>query len=247
MKITLYKIRNRICRILFNIFSIDSLSLCRIRKRSDLKEYGSNYGGWVIPSSMLNKDSVVYCVGCGEDITFDLGLIEAFSCSVHGFDPTPRAVQHVKDNAGNNPNYVFHEFGLWDCEDTLRFFPPQNPEHVSHSLLNLQKTADYIEVKVKSLLQIMKDIGHQSVNLLKIDIEGAEYRVLHNIISENIPIDIICVEFDECYNPLDERYIHRIRASVNILLGHGYDLVCSQGNGNYTFVKRANKTVEATP
>ncbi|MFQ3225276.1 MAG: FkbM family methyltransferase [Lentimonas sp.] len=247
MKITLKKIKNRIARILFQLFSVDSLSLCRIHKRNDLKEYGSTYGGWVVPVSKLNEDSVVYCVGCGEDITFDLGLIDAFSCSVHGFDPTPRAIQHAKDNAGDNSKYTFHEYGLWDCEDTLKFFAPKNLQHVSHSLLNLQKTDDYIEVKVKSLQQIMKELGHKSLDLLKIDIEGAEYRVLHNIIRENIKIEVICVEYDEYYNPLDDRYIHRIRASVNDIVGHGYDLVCAQGNGNYTFVKKANKAVEATP
>jgi FkbM family methyltransferase len=233
--------------MLFSLASMDSLSMCRISKRKDLKEYGSLYGGWVIPTSMLNNKSIVYCVGCGEDITFDLSLIDSFSCLVYGFDPTPRAIKHVKENARDNSNYIFHEYGLWDCEDTLKFFSPKNQEHVSHSLLNLQKTDNFIEVKVKSLPLIMKELGHKSLDLLKIDIEGAEYRVLTAIISENIDIKVICVEYDEYYNPLDDRYIYRIRASVNAIIGHGYDLVCAQGNGNYTFVKRANKLVEATP
>ena len=44
-------------------------------------------------------------------------------------------------------------------EDVLEFFVPENPEHVSHSLLNLQKTEDSISVKVKRLSSLMKELG----------------------------------------------------------------------------------------
>lgn len=232
-----YKIINRTGRKVFKILGRDNISLAKIRSRRDLQEIGTVYGGWVVPTSLLGSDSICYCVGCGEDITFDLGLIDQFGCDVFAFDPTPRAIKHVTETAGQNPKYHFFEIGLWDKEGTVRFYVPQNPEHVSHSILNLQKTEDYIEVKVKRLQHVMKDLGHEKIDMLKIDIEGAEYRVIQSILEDSIDIKIICVEYDECFHALDGDYKKRIRGSVNKLLTAGYSLVCAQGNGNYTFVK----------
>ena len=38
-----------------------------------METLGTNYGGWSIPiNTSLNKDSVIYSGGVGEDISFDL-------------------------------------------------------------------------------------------------------------------------------------------------------------------------------
>ncbi|AOX03493.1 hypothetical protein BJP34_32315 [Moorena producens PAL-8-15-08-1] len=177
IKMKLQQIPRKVVDKLYNnayrLFGWDKISLTKINNRNDLKEIGTKYGGWVVPASLLDASSICYCVGCGEDISFDIGLINQFGCDVFAFDPTPRAIKYVQKVAGNNSKYHFFEIGLWNKEDTLKFYVPQNPDHVSHSLINLQKTSDYIEVKVKRLRQIMEDIGHKKIDLIKIDIEGA--------------------------------------------------------------------------
>lgn len=233
------EILKRLSRQIYKLLGKDSISDAKIFSREDLKEIGTKYGGWVVPSSLFKPDSICYCVGCGEDISFDLGVIDVFGCDIYGFDPTPKAIAYVKNVAGENPKYHFYDIGLWDKEDTLEFFVPKNPNHVSHSLLNLQKTDEYISVNVRRLSHIMKDLGHQHLDLLKIDIEGAEYKVIESIVEDNIDIKVICVEYDECFNSLDEKFRDRIRDSVNSLIKNGYSLVCAQGNGNYTFVRNA--------
>jgi FkbM family methyltransferase len=232
-----HKIINTLLNHTFTILGRDRISGIKIDSRNDLKEIGAEHGAWVVPTDLLNATSTCYCIGCGEDISFDIGLIEQFCCDVFAFDPTPRAVRHVERVAAQNTQYHFFEIGLWDKEDNLKFYVPKHPEHVSHSLLNLQNTDDYIVVRVKRLKCIMKEIGHNKIDLLKIDIEGAEYRVIESIIEDNIHVKVICVEYDECFNPLDGNYKLRIRASVNGLVAMGYALVAAQGNGNYTFVR----------
>jgi len=220
----------------FRIFGFDKVLGIRIRKRNDLKSIGTRYGGWVIPTTLLDAESICYCAGCGEDISFDMGLIEEIGCDVFAFDPTPRAIKYVSKVAGNNSQYHFFDVGLWDREDKLRFYVPKNPDHVSHSLLNIQKTNDYIDVRVNSLPRIMESLGHRTLNLLKLDIEGSEYKVIQSIIENNIEVNIICIEYDECFNPIDRNYKNRIKNSVKSMLEAGYSLVCAQGDGNYTFV-----------
>lgn len=216
----------------------DAVSGLPILQRNDLVHLGSVYGGWVIPASLFSAKSVCYCVGCGEDITFDLALIERFGCQVYGFDPTPRAIQHVNKVAGKNPLYRFSDIGLWDRADTLKFFVPSNPQHVSHSLVNLQGTSDYLEVRVDRLATVMKGLRHERIDLLKLDIEGAEYKVLGAMLEDKLDVGVLCIEFDEYSSPLDRGYKGRIRDIMLNIANAGYDLVCVQGGGNYTFVRR---------
>jgi FkbM family methyltransferase len=197
---------------------------------------GTNYGGWVVPVDRLNSSSICYCAGCGEDISFDIGLIELFNCKVYAFDPTPRSIDYVNKNFSNKKNLYFFDIGLWYKEDYLKFYQPKNQMHVSHSILNLQKTDEYFVAKVKRLRDILKNNNHNKIDLLKLDIEGAEYKVIDSIIEDNIKIDILCIEFDECYNPLDKHYKKRIKNYLNKLQNYGFRLVHSSGMGNYTFL-----------
>ncbi len=216
----------------------DPLTFARIVPRDDLTRIGTDYGGWVVPITVFDAGSICYCVGCGEDISFDLGLMERFGCHVFAFDPTPRAIAHVAERAGRNPNYHFSPVGLWDEPGVLKFYAPKNPEHVSHSLLNLQKTDHYIDVRVERLRRVMADNGHERLDLLKLDVEGAEYKVIDAMLEDRLDVRVLCVEYDECFNPLDGEYRRRIRASAAKLRRAGYALVCARGYGNYTFVKQ---------
>ncbi len=101
---------------------------------------GSDYGGWCINPERISASSVVYSFGVGEDLSFDLALIERFGVSVHAFDPTPRSRQWVEAQS-LPPQLEYHPFGIADSSGTAMFYPPANPEHVSHSLLNRPRTA----------------------------------------------------------------------------------------------------------
>ena len=56
---------------------------------------GTGYGGCVCSMESMGPESVVYSVGTGEDLSFDLAIIERFGCAVHGFDPTPKTVDSL--------------------------------------------------------------------------------------------------------------------------------------------------------
>jgi len=223
---------------------------------------GTPYGGWIIPKDWLTQDSVCYLVGAGEDISFDLGVAAKYGCQVHIFDPTPRAVSHFEEIAkglkqglpakcstspsGLYPEYPlelaahlkFHPIGIWNEDTTLRFFAPQNEAHVSHSLVNLQHSDRHIEVPVRQLSGLMLELGHRRLNLLKLDIEGAEYQVIQSILENKIEIDVLCIEFDEsAANHLDTKYLERIEQSLKSLLNVGFRVIAKETNcHNYTLV-----------
>lgn len=207
-------------------------SLLPIQKKARLVRIGSLYGGWVVPDD-LTPTSICYSAGLGEDASFDLGLIARFGCPVYAFDPTPRAIEYGAKVAEGESRFNFYPYGLWDSETELRFYAPRDPAHVSHSIKNLQKTDDFLVAPVKRLSAIMKDLGHDRIDLLKLDIEGAEYEVLNSIFEDGLEVGTICVEFDQ---PVPVRQTMR---AVRRLRDHGYVIVAIEG-WNFTFVPLKN-------
>ena len=204
-----------------------------------LERLGSNYGGWYIPTEKLTSHSVCYLAGVGEDITFALALIAACGCDVHAFDPTPRAAQHVLDEARNVGAFHFHPFGLWSEDAVMRFYAPRDPRHVSHSIVNLRSTKSFFEGPCRPLSAILRDLGHEHIDLLKLDIEGAEHEVLASMLADGIRPRILAVEFDQ---PVPYR---QMQQTFDRLLLAGYAFV-HMDSLNLTFIQRSElRTVSA--
>ncbi len=157
--------------------------------------FGSTYGGWDVVIDDLDRNSIVYSFGVGEDATFDTALIDRFGLIIHAFDPTPKSIQWVKKQ-GFSDHFVMHEYGLAARDGTISFHPPENPDHVSHTLLERPETCDRaITVPVKRLSTILGDLGHDRIDVLKMDIEGAEYEVVDDLRESEIRPRQILVEF----------------------------------------------------
>jgi FkbM family methyltransferase len=223
------------------------------------QKIGTGYGGWFVPNSLLSNRSLCYGVGAGEDISFEVELINRYGCEVHCFDPTPRAQRHVDQLHRNTINGIptsindavdlcykvdpgglarlhFHAIGLWSQDRIMRFYAPADPAHVSHSIVNLQHTTEYFEADCRTLQTVMQTLGHSDLSLLKLDVEGAEYEILASLIDGNIRPAVLCVEFDEGFNPLDDGYLPRILNMVSRVKACGYRLTYVDG-WNATFVR----------
>ena len=73
-------------------------------QHENLKLYGTQYGGMIIQENEDLEKSHVLSAGSGEDLTFDIELINKFNCRVFLIDPTPRAINYyklVKNNFGS--------------------------------------------------------------------------------------------------------------------------------------------------
>lgn len=162
-----------------------------------LEKLGVGYGGWVVPVDLIQADWVIYSFGIGEDITFDTALMERFDCTVHGFDPTPRAIEYAEANQTHYPNFQFHPYGVWSEDTEVKFYLPRKEQFASYSILNLRHQDDYITAKVKTIRSLMAMLGHNHVDLIKMDVEGAEQMVIPNLIADNVQAKVLCVEYDQ--------------------------------------------------
>lgn len=151
---------------------------------------GTTYGAWTVPDGLLKPDSVVYSFGLGEDISFDLAVIERFGCKVHGFDPTPIAGAWLQSQSLDK-RFVFHPIGLGETDGMVDFFTP--PE--GHSFSRTSQGGTSVTRRVNRLTTIMADLGHSHIDLLKMDIEGFEYAVIEEFLSSGIRPTVINVEY----------------------------------------------------
>jgi FkbM family methyltransferase len=162
-----------------------------------LVRLGSDYGGWWVPEDSLTPGATAYCAGAGEDVTFDVALRDR-GIAVTVFDPTPRAIAYVEAlGVVDGVNFRFVPVGWWDTDTELRFYAPRDPAHVSHSAVNLQGTDDYFEAPVKTVATLAKELGDESIDIVKMDIEGAEARVITSILEVGPRPRVLCVEFDQ--------------------------------------------------
>lgn len=203
----------------------------RVVRRPELRleKIGGTYGGWIVPTTLIKPQWICYCGGVGEDVTFDLGLIKRFGCPVFAFDPTPRAIAYATKESVAEPRFRFFPYGLWSSDTTLKFFSPKDPSHVSHSVVNLQGTDTFFEARCKTIPSLMAELGHDRIDLVKIDIEGAEHVVVKSMLSSGVKPSVLCIEIDQPVAPL------RFLRTMNRLAAAGYELVAVDA-WNFTFV-----------
>jgi FkbM family methyltransferase len=190
--------------------------------------FGSTYGGWDVALEGVGPDTVVYSAGVGEDASFDMALIEHFKLVVHAFDPTPKSIDWVHHQRFP-ANFIFHAYGLADYDGQAAFNPPENPDHVSHTMLERLSTAEKaINVPVKKLKTIMTELRHGRIDILKMDIEGAELQVLRDLLNSEIRPTQILVEFHHRFPNVGVR---KTKESIQDLRKGGYRLFSVSESG----------------
>ena len=115
--------------------------------------YGSGNGGkWVCDAAVLGAGCNVYSLGSDGDTSFEAGVgAAAPGCTIHTLDCTIPA-DRVPRAETLPPRTHFHPICLG--------------------------SDDAPDAQFRSLRSIMREFGHANVDLLKVDIEGFEYRVV---------------------------------------------------------------------
>jgi FkbM family methyltransferase len=167
----------------------------RVQLKRGLERFGSEYGGYWLDASMIRPNAVVYSLGIGEDISFDLSLIARFGVEVDAFDPTPKVKRWLASQS-LPPQFHFHEAGIAAHDGEESFYLPPREDWVSHSIVGARQYGrECVRFPVMRLSTAMAPQGHSRIDILKMDIEGAEYAVIGEIVREKIPVTQFLVEF----------------------------------------------------
>ena len=108
------------------------------------------------------RQCLIYSFGSNGDSSFEEGMLQKSSCEVHTFDPFIEL--DVKESVRNRPGINFHDYGI--------------AATTSLSDRSLQ---------MKNINDIMSDLRHKWVDILKLDVEGSEWSILSSIYEQQRP------------------------------------------------------------
>lgn len=148
---------------------------------------GTRYGGWWIDASVLGPTPLLVDCGLGEDISFPLAFIERFGGRVIGVEPNPRSLGYCQPRCPAGMEIVPQ--ALWTrAGKTLNFHLPRpqaelpkGADGISGSLIGSHEYVaggDELTVTTTTLAKILDAAGRAECDILKLDVEGAEYDVL---------------------------------------------------------------------
>lgn len=183
--------------------------------------HGTEYGGWAILADSLRPDSAVLSFGVGEDASFDLSLIEKYGCDVHAFDPTPKSIDWVRASI-RDERFRFAPFAIAAADAPLRLYLPARTDYVSASVRSGRgRSGQPIDVPGKRFVTLVQELSLSRVDLVKMDIEGAEYDVLPDILRAPPPLlpRQLLVEFHHFFREIG---IEATRDAVAALRARNY-------------------------
>ena len=202
---------------------------------------GNRFAAWTFCPDSIDSDSVVYSFGTGTDISFDLLLMERFNLQIHAFDPSPRSVDWIK-NQNLPEGFRFFPYGLAAKDGNISFAEPAEPG--IHSLFatnaedNGSKGLKQHQLPVHRLDTIMDLLGHQKIDILKMDIEGAEYEVIDTLIKLPFRISQLLVEFHHRFSHIG---LEQTRKAISALNQAGYKIFHVSANGEeFSFINTGN-------
>ncbi len=199
----------------------------------------TGYGSWTICPERITSESIIYSVGVGDDISFEVSLIQSFGLpALFAFDPTPTAISWLSGQRVPSEFRLF-EYAIADYDGVAKLFPHDNPDFVAHSLIPRSATASQaVEVQVRTLRTVMLELGHDHIDLLKMDIEGAEYAVIENLVRQRIDIRQLLVEFHHHDRHTNGMSAERTREAVQKLNRVGFKIFHVTPRGEeYSFIK----------
>ncbi|NXK51287.1 MET24 protein, partial [Chauna torquata] len=110
-----------------------------------------------------NKQCRLYSLGLGnDDNQFEISMANS-GCEVHRFDPSIKSA-HIQEGQH-----------LWYHRLSVDWRDP-NPAIAAHKLHS----------NTKKLGTILNEFGHQKIDVLKADVESAEWKILENLILEDV-------------------------------------------------------------
>lgn len=212
------------------------------------KEYvrlGTQYGGWWLDQSVIGAQPLVLDCGLGRDISFPAAFLARFGGQVIGIDPNPESIEYCEQHCP--PNMQIMNKALWtQADQALTFHMPRAREQlplgadgVSGSLVD---SHDYVEggtqftTNTTSFEQLLDSLDREECDVLKLDIEGAEYEVLAHLCEsgELIKIRQLLVEF---HHNVTHHTLEQTQSTIESIQEVGFQLIHREGR-NYIFRRK---------
>jgi len=164
------------------------------------------------------------CIDCGANTGQETIPWAEKGAEVYAFEPHPECFRILKKKTARYDKVHLYEKGVWHMNSTMNLYLREGAGasgiSESSSLLKSKPNVDkdsYVKVEIIDLVEFIRGLGKR-VDVLKIDIEGAEVELVQRIIDTETykEIGMILVETHEQIEEISED-IQRLRNLVSEL------------------------------
>ena len=206
---------------------------------------GTQYGGWWVDGGVVSSAPLLIDCGLGRDISFPTAFLSRFGGTVIGIDPNPQSLAYCRARCPSGMQ-------IWDkafwaqAGQTLTFHLPRAQDQLPAGADGVSGSLDgshaYVEggeartVMTTSLEDVLEQSHRAECDVLKLDIEGAEYPVLEDLCTRGLVTKTrqLLVEF---HHRATQHTLADTEALVGKIEQAGFRLMHTEGR-NYIFRRR---------
>lgn len=118
----------------------------------------------------LDSESVVCDVG-GYEGDWAVNIFARHACRVEVFEPLPANADVIERRFARNPRVTLHRYGLGAESGSVVMSAAGD----ASSTVVQQPAGAEVEVEIRAVAEVLEGLGVEQVDLMKINIEGAEY------------------------------------------------------------------------
>ena len=168
-----------------------------------LVRLGTSYGGWWVPKHVIEDSQirrVALSVGIGHDVSFDKEILKSGFCVI-ALDPLTECVTFARKELAGFSDLYLENLGLATYSGQERFYAPKSHLHDSWSSTNTQlnsfeESIVFEVISLRDLLTKYESDIQDSWTMLKMDIEGAESRIIPSLCELEYAFDYVAIEMD---------------------------------------------------
>lgn len=164
----------------------------------------------------LNKDSIVFDLG-GYEGKYAEKIHKKYNSNIYIFEPLPRFTTIIQERFQGNDKVRVFDYGIGGKTEDLNLVISEDASYVtSYREVKNTDNLEIEKVKIKSFKDAYDETGVDKIDLMKINVEGAEYEIMQNIFDNDLvsKIDNFQIQFHNITDD-SERLLLDIREKLS--------------------------------
>lgn len=165
----------------------------------------------------LNSDSIVLDVGSNFGIVID--ELQSCGCKIYSFEPHPIFYSMLQEKHSENENVILSDSAVWNKTETKKFFFKRSFERLNGGATLMSEKTNITdknlnkEVQCIDVLEVIDSIDSE-IDVLKMDVEGAEYEILERLLQSNSINKIKSIYYEDHSRKFVNREWHEKKEKV---------------------------------
>jgi FkbM family methyltransferase len=205
----------------------------------ELREPVRRSAGWLLCHERVPRGALVFGLGVGRNIDFELGLIRDHGATVETFDPTPASAAWLQ-TLRLPQGFRHHSWAVVATDGAIRLEQRKATRDGAAPMLSVVSSgridAETITAEGYRLSSVVARLQSGVPDLLRMDIEGAEYAVLDDMLATGILPPQLLVEFHHRFPQVG---LGATRRAIAGLRAAGYRIAAVSDTGREVTFLRA--------